>query len=88
MSAKESTLALIHELQAQEMLKILKEAQESGEPVSPQHLAQITKFLKDNSITSEPDENPALKEIQEKVSEESEVPFDVLNTPHPISIVK
>ena len=87
MSAKDSTLALIHELQAAEMLKILKKYKESGEDMSPQHMAQISKFLKDNDITSDMDKNPKMKEISEEVQEANKVPFDVLGSNHPLELL-
>ena len=62
MAAKEKEVSELHNLLTQRYLKILK----SDEEFSPQILAQIAKFLKDNDITSDMEENEDLAQLKAK----------------------
>ena len=74
-------MAELHEKLAERLLKILEgervpvlnaEGQETGEfqyiTASAQELGVIAKFLKDNAITSAPEQGGALSELQERLA--------------------
>lgn len=63
MAATEQLLGLIHEATASHFLNRFKEAQEGGEPLTPQELAQVIKFLKDNGIEALPTDNNKLGKL-------------------------
>jgi hypothetical protein len=82
MAAKESTLSEIHELHAQLLLRKLKLSLASGEPLSPSEEAQVTKFLKDNSITADLEKDDSLIELTKAAEKINSYPFKVDEDSH------
>lgn len=72
MAASESTLGLVHKLTTQFMLGRL---QDEENPPTAAELSVIVKFLKDNGINADPEENPELQKLRAAVND------NVLNFP-------
>lgn len=83
MAAKESRLSTLHELLAENYIRLVEHGRpiydldpETGEnkivgymPLTAAELQAVNKFLKDNDITCAPDDNNAIGELQERLRE-------------------
>jgi hypothetical protein len=70
MAAKEETLGLLHELTADHLMRRLR----AGDMTAAE-LAVAVKFLKDNGIETDPD-NEKMKALQAKAAATLDYPFD------------
>lgn len=71
--ASQGTLAALHRKFAEYLNGVLEEAMESedGLPLDAATMGCISKFLKDNEITCEPEQRDDLEELRKKYSRQS-----------------
>lgn len=74
-AAKVDTLGELHELTATILKEELSRARAAGEGISPQLLAQVIKFLKDNDITAD-EGNGELAKLKAAFAGDNIYPFD------------
>lgn len=64
-------LQLLHNLQAQSMIKRLQEDLADGIPTDAATLGAISKFLKDNEVTADPADSDDLAALRDKLKQQS-----------------
>lgn len=69
MAAKESKLSQLHEMLAELFMEDIRICKEEGIPMAASDKAVIVKFLKDNSITCDPD-SEQMKTLRDEFSDE------------------
>lgn len=76
MAAKQSMLATLHELLAEQMIDEIKWYRENEIPVPAADKAAIAKFLKDNSITCDPADAGDLERLRDEFKASSQARRD------------
>lgn len=69
--ASQDVLAKLHQKVAERLLLLMDK-----DEITPQELAQVIKFLKDNNIQADPDLNEAVMQLVDKV-DATTLPFPV-----------
>ncbi|QHJ82362.1 MAG: hypothetical protein [Caudoviricetes sp.] len=76
MAAKQSMLAKLHELLAEQMIDEINWYRENDIPVPAADKAAIAKFLKDNSITCDPADAGDLERLRDEFKASAQVRRD------------